>query len=70
MASWRSFSTRTAFSYSSFFSVFSSSVNSEGFFWTARVSRGGAALRTDARPVLATFIWAPAALATLPMSQA
>jgi hypothetical protein len=39
-------------------------------FWIERLSRGGRALRTEVRPVLATFIWAPTALAILLMDQA
>ncbi|PVE10158.1 hypothetical protein Y717_15030 [Streptomyces scopuliridis RB72] len=70
MASWRSFSTFTALAYSGLSAVRSGRGKSSTFFGTARSSRGGAELRTEVRPVLATFICVPAALANVPRAQA
>ncbi|MFE7568617.1 hypothetical protein ACFU76_16905 [Streptomyces sp. NPDC057539] len=70
MASWRSFSTFTALTYSGLLSVRSGGGKSSTFFGTARPSRGGAELRTEVRPVLATFICVPAALANVARAEA
>ncbi|OKI58396.1 hypothetical protein AMK17_00080 [Streptomyces sp. CB00072] len=56
MASWRFFSTLTAASYSGFASIRAGNSMSSGIFRISRLSRGGMALFTDARPVPATVI--------------
>ncbi|MDQ0940347.1 hypothetical protein [Streptomyces sp. V1I1] len=67
MASWRFFSTFTASAYSGLVSLPGVSANASGFFATSRVSRSrGMELITEVRPVLATVICVPAALANLP----
>ncbi|MPY40499.1 hypothetical protein FNH04_11455 [Streptomyces phyllanthi] len=57
MASCRSFSAFTAAVYSALPSTRLGAGMSSTFFGSGRVSRGGMALRTDARPVPAAVIW-------------
>ncbi|KOG31953.1 hypothetical protein AQJ84_29135 [Streptomyces resistomycificus] len=70
IASWRSFSTLTAAVYSSLPSTCLGVGMSSTVLRTARVSRGGMALRTDARPVAAAVIWVPAVSAKVASSRA
>ncbi|NUL03968.1 hypothetical protein HRW07_12110 [Streptomyces lunaelactis] len=71
MASWRFSSTFTASMYSGLVSLAGASANASGFFATSRVSRSrGMEFLTEVRPVLATVICVPAALAKVASSQA
>ncbi len=70
MASWRFFSTLSAAWYSGLSAVRAVSSTSSGLLRTCRSSRGGMALRTEARPVPATVICVPATSANSPSSRA
>ncbi|OKI71769.1 hypothetical protein AMK14_00080 [Streptomyces sp. TSRI0445] len=70
MASWRSFSTLRAAWYSGLSATRPGISMSSGFLRTWRLSRGGMALRTEARPVPATVICVPATSAKSPSFRA
>lgn len=63
MASWRFSSACTACLYSGLSSRCSVTGKSFGARRSARLSRGGLALRTEVRPVAATDIWVPTTFA-------
>ncbi|QCD58600.1 hypothetical protein CEB94_29955 [Streptomyces hawaiiensis] len=63
IASWRSFSALTAAAYSALLSICLGVGMSATALGSSRVSRGGMALRTEARPVAAAVTWVPAASA-------